>query len=176
MSGASPGPPGNDNPPPDLGKKSEFIKNIPEEQRDMLIQHVKQSLTVEHFSGPLPSADELAKYAPEVQRIIVNESVENRIHRTTLEDRGQKMYFAREMIGLLFGFVLALIMIIGSIQSVQSGYGVEGLIGIGGAVTGIAGTFLFTDYKKRSDRRERQALGNPPTRAELSNSETKSNE
>ncbi len=174
MSGTPPIPSGKDNPPPDLAIPAELTQNIPEEQRDKLIQFVTERSYVEHFSGPIPPPSLLGQYDPDVQRIIVNESVEHRLHRTTLENRGQQMYFAREILGLLFGFILALIMIVGSIQSVQSGFGVEGLIGIGGAVTGIAGTFLFADHKKRSDRKERQALQDPPPRTELPDGETES--
>lgn len=147
-----------DSPQEELAIPSELIEDIPEEQRDKVIQYVKQSLRVERFSGPLPPPSVLALYEPEVQKTIVNESVENRIHRTSVEKRGQTMFFVREIAGLLFGFILALVVIVGSIQSIQSGYNVEGLVGIVGAVSLVVGAFLYTDHKKRSDRKELQKL------------------
>ena len=165
---------GNDNLPPYLATLSEHIQSIPEEQRDRLIEYIKKSLTFEDFSIPLPPPSLLAQYDPDVQQIIFNEAVEHRRHRTTLEAREQKIYYARKMIGLLFGSVLTLILIVGSIHIILAGYSAEGLFGIGGAVTGIAGTFLFADHKKRSDRKERQALQDPPPRTELPDGETES--
>ena len=162
---------GHETPPLDLAIPPELIQDIPEEQRDLLIQYVKQSLHVEHFSGPLPPPNLLSQYEPDVQRLIVNEAVENRLHRTVLESRGQIMYFAREILGLLFGFVLALVLIVGSVQSVLAARSVEGLIGIGGAVSLVVGAFLYTDHKQRSDRKERQALREPSTTDKLPDSD-----
>ena len=142
----------------ELDIPSELIEDIPEAQRDQLIQHVKRSLRVEHFSGPLPPPSLLSQYEHDVQRVIVDEAVENRIHRTTLESRGQLMFFLKEMVGQLFGFVLAIALIVGSVQSVLAGHRVEGLVGIGGTVSLVVGAFLYTDHKKRLDRKEQQAL------------------
>ena len=167
---------GHETPPLDLAIPPELIQDIPEEQRDLLIQYVKQSLHVEHFSGPLPPPNLLSQYEPDVQRLIVNEAVENRLHRTVLESRGQIMYFAREILGLLFGFVLALVLIVGSVQSVLAAHSVEGLIGIGGAVSLVVGAFLYTDHKKRSQRNERPVLQDPPGDADLTNSEMERDE
>ena len=165
---------GNDNLPPYLATLSEHIQSIPEEQRDRLIEYIKKSLTFDDFSIPLPPPSLLAQYDPDVQQIIFNEAVEHRRHRTTLEAREQKIYYARKMIGLLFGSVLTLILIVGSIHIILAGYSAEGLFGIGGAATGIAGAFLYTDYKKRSERKEFQARQKPATHAELPDSDTES--
>lgn len=143
--------------PPKLVIPSELIEDIPEEKRDLLIQYVQRSLHIEHFSGPLPPPGLLAKYELDVQRVIVDEAVEHRVHRTVLESRGQMMYFAREILGLLFGFVLAFALIVGSVQGMLAGHSAEGLIQIGGTVVLVLGAFLYTDYVKRADRKVRQA-------------------
>lgn len=158
--------------PPVLQIPSELIKDIPEEQRDQLIKYVRQSLHVEHFSGPLPPPSVLSQYEYDVQKVIVDEAVENRVHRTVLESRGQMMYFAREILGLLFGFVLALSLIVGGLQSVLAGRSGEGLVGIGGTVVLVVGAFLYTDHKKRSERNERQLQNDQSTDLDLSNPES----
>lgn len=99
-------------------------------------------------SYSLPSGDELAKYPPEIQRIIAIEWVENRKHRTATESRRQKFGCILHLVGMLLGFILALTMIVGSVHIIVSGYSNEGLLGIGGTVVTIAGVFVYTDRRK----------------------------
>lgn len=146
---------GKDNPPPDLELLSELLKTIPEEHQDQLVQSIRTIILYSQASGPLSSADEFSKFSPEVQRVILIEAIENRKHRTTFEDRGQKFAFVKEMAGLVFGFVLACNLIDGSVQSVLAGRSVAGLMQIGGAVSLIVGAFYYTGKQKHNDSRDR---------------------
>lgn len=145
-------PSGHESPTSDLSVPPELLENIPEEQRDRLLKYVNEAFTAEHFSGLLPPPSVLSQYEPDVQRIIFEAAVENRLHRTAVEARVQQMDFSRKILGLLFGFLLAFIMIVSSIHIIHSGYRAEGLIGIGGTVAAVAVTFIYTDRQRRSDR------------------------
>ncbi|MDE2638271.1 MAG: DUF2627 family protein [Chloroflexota bacterium] len=141
--------------PPDL------LNNIPEEKRAEFVQYVSEIAVYSHFSGPLPPPDVLNRYDLETQQIIRSESVENRRHRTRMESRRQILLFLWDYLTLGAAFVLALVLINGSIGIIRSGQSIEGLLGIGGSVSLIAGAFLFRDRKRRKVESERAANDNP---------------
>jgi general stress protein CsbA len=68
------------------------------------------------------------------------------------ESRGQLFFFIRDVLSLLAAFVLALILITGSIESIQQGQSIEGLLGIGATVSLVAGAFLLRDRHRRKER------------------------
>ena len=135
-----------DIPPP---APSEFVQSIPKEQPNLPIQSTSAATIYEQTRSSLPSANELSKFPNEIQRIIVIEWVENRKHRTASEEREQKYGLIERIIGMLFGFLLAITLIVGSIHIILSGYSAEGLIGIGWTVATVAGVFVYTDKRKR---------------------------
>ena len=136
--------------PPDL------LADISVEKRAELIQFVSQIEVYGSFSGPLPPPNVLNLYDADARKAIISGFVANGHHRRTSESRGQLFFFIRDILALLAAFVLALILITGSINSIQQGQSIEGLLGIGGAVAVIAGAFL-RDRKRRRDQLERQA-------------------
>lgn len=138
----------NDMTSPDQSLPSELLENIPEDLRDRLAHFLGQSSGVESFTGLLPPPSLLAQYEPDVQRIIFEAAVENRKHRTALEARGQQIEFYRKVLGLLFGFALALVIIVSSIHIILSGHRVEGLIGIGATMLAATATFVYTDRQR----------------------------
>lgn len=135
--------------PPDL------LADIPVEKRAELIQFVSQIEVYGSFSGPLPPPNVLNLYDADAREAIISGFVANGRHRRTSESRGQLFFFIRDILALIAAFVLALILITGSINSIQQGQSIEGLLGIGGAVAVIAGAFL-RDRKRRRDQLERQ--------------------
>ncbi|MCY4537236.1 MAG: hypothetical protein OXE52_03300 [Chloroflexi bacterium] len=68
--------PGNDNPPSDLPELPKFLEDLPAAQREELTQYASEMSYIGHFSGPIPPPSVLAQYDQEVQRIIVDESVQ----------------------------------------------------------------------------------------------------
>ena len=151
MSVAQSGSTGNEVPTPDQSKASEWLENIPEDLRGRLAQFIGQNYPSEHNASLLPPPNLFAKYEPDVQRIIFDAAVENRKHQAALEARGQRIEFYRRVLGLLFGFVLALIMIIGSLHIILSGQSTVGLIGLGVTLAASATAFVYTDLQRRSD-------------------------
>jgi len=148
---------GDENRPPELALPPELLDDIPEDRHAELIQFVSEIAVYSHFSGPLPPPEVLNRYDTETQKVIRSESVENRRHRTRMESRRQILLFLWDYLTLGAAFVLALILISGSIDIIRSGQSIEGLLGIGGSVAVIAGAFLFRDRKRRRDRIEREA-------------------
>ena len=91
-----------------------------------------------------------------------------------MEVRAQQIDFSRKILGLLFGFLLALIMMVSSMHIILLGYSAEELIGIGGTVVAIVGAFVYTDSQKRNVRRHRQAPQDQLTPAVVTDSDLES--
>lgn len=147
---------GDENRTPDLPLPPGLLDDIPEEQRAEFIQFVSEIVVYSQFSGPLPPPDVLNRYDQETRQVIRSESVENRRHRTRMESRRQTLLFLWDYLTLGSAFVLALVLISGSIDIIRSGQSIEGLLGIGGSVSLIAGAFLFRDRKRRRGQLEHQ--------------------
>ena len=156
--------PSEDNPPPDLPLPPDLLKDIPEEQRAQLIQFVSQIEVYGHFSGPLPPPNVLNLYDADTRKVIVAESVEYRRYRNKSESRTLIFFFVRDIFSLIAAFTLALVLIVGSIITIQQGQSIEGLLGIGGTVAVIAGAFIVGD---RRQRKEREADQIPPSQPDL---------
>ena len=106
----------------DLPIPQEILNEIPEDTRAELIQFVSEISYARHFSGPIPPPDVLNQYDLEVQRIIVNEAVEYRKHRTGQQSRRQTLLFIWDVLTLGCAFVLAWRqMIDGSFNIVEQG-------------------------------------------------------
>lgn len=167
MSGApdiSPEPPSEENSSSNVAQSADLLSDLPVEKRAELIQLVSQIEVYGSFSGPLPPPNVLNLYDDNAREAIVSGFVANGRHRRTSESRGQLFFFIRDILSLLAAFVLALLLITGSINSIQQGQSIEGLLGIGGAVAVIAGAFL-RDRKRRRDQVEGQP-DSPESRSE----------
>ena len=157
---------GDENRAPDLTLPPDLLDDIPEEKRAELIQYFSEIAVFAHFSGPLPPPNVLNQYDRDTRQVIVSESVEYRRHRTKMESRRQILLFVWDYLTLGAAFALALVLITGSIDIIKSGQSIEGLLGIGGSVSLIAGAFLFRDRKRRRDRIERDSLSPEPPEGE----------
>ncbi|MCY3832823.1 MAG: hypothetical protein OXG85_07380 [Chloroflexi bacterium] len=134
---------------PDVPIPPELIQDIPEEKRRELIQYVN-SIYVEHSSGPMPPPSMLASYTPEVQQIIVDESVQHGRHRMTLEQRVIDASIHQERRGMWLGFVLALSLILCGTAIILSGYSAEGLALIAADALAIAVVYVHDRRGKES--------------------------
>ena len=139
---------GNDNPPTDFPEISRILENLPAEQREALTQYVSEMSYVGHFSGPIPPPSVLAQYGQEVQRIIVDDSVQRGQRRMTLEERVLDASIQQEKLGMWLGFVLAFSMIICGTAVILSGSSIEGLALIAADILAISIVYV-------QDRRNR---------------------
>ena len=80
---------------------------------------------VEHFSGPLPHPDILAKYESVVpgaaERIIKRFEIQSD-HRQNLENMVVKADILKSNLGLLFGFIITMTAIIGGLYTAFKGH------------------------------------------------------
>lgn len=126
-----------------------LLNNLSNEKRAEIIEYVSQVSIARHFSGPLPPPDMLNQYGSEVQSAIVDEAVEHRRHRNMFQIRRQAMGFVWDILTLVCAFALAFRLVDGSIHVILQGKSIEGLLGIGGTVSLIAGAFLFRHRSRR---------------------------
>lgn len=155
-------PPSEENSSSNVELPADLLAGLPVEKRAELIQLVSQIEVYGSFSGPLPPPNVLNLYEVDARQAIVSGFVANGNHRRTSESRSQVFFFIRDILALLAAFVLALIIIVGSIDIIQQGQSAEGLLGIGGTVSLVVGAFLFRDRKRRRERIERDALSPEP--------------
>ncbi len=148
---------GDENPSPNLSLPPDLLNDIPEEKRAELIQLVSQVEVYGSFSGPLPPPNILNLYDSDTRQAIVAEFVANRVHRTKTQSMRQILHFVWDLLTLGAAFALAWRLIDGSINTIQQGQSIEGLLGIGATVSVIVGAFLFRDRKRRRDRSERDS-------------------
>ena len=175
MSGApdiSPEPPSEENSSSNVAQSADLLSDLPVEKRAELIQLISQIEVYGSFSGPLPPPDVLNLYDEEARKAIVAGFVANGNHRRKSESRGQLLFFAKDILSLLAAFVLALMLITGSIDSIQQGQSIEGLLGIGATVSLVAGAFVVREQRQRKERNAELAA---PSRADLSDSDSESN-
>ena len=143
----------------------ELLGELPDDKRTELIRFFSQIEVYRHFSGPLPPPDVLNLYDTDTRKIIVDDAVARRKHRTKVESRSQIILFIIDILALIAGFILALLVVVGSMDAVRAGQSLEGLVGIGGTVSVIVGAFLYRDHRIR---REREAGQIPRSQSELS--------
>ncbi len=123
---------------PDRPPQSGYIQEVVNARQDDILDVSDETRSSEETFTPLLSWDKLAQYPQGIQRVIVIEWVENQKHRRTLEARRLRNAFIERALGMTLGSALALAFIVGTVHAILSGYGTEGLIGIGTTVTAIA--------------------------------------
>lgn len=158
--------PSEENSPSNVALPADLLADLPAEKRAELIRLVSQIEIYGSFSGPLPPPNVLNLYDAEARQAIVSGFIANGNHRRTSESRGQIFFFIRDMLSLIVAFALALIVVTQSMDIIQQGQSIEGLLGIGGTVAAIAGAFLYRDRNRRRDRIERDALPPEPPEGE----------
>ena len=108
--------------------------------------------------GPIPSADELAKYEsvkPGITDIILGEyqkqvnhriEIENSVinHKSKLAERGQLYAFIIAMTVIVFGFILIIMK-----------RNVYGIVSILAALVALVGVFVYGRYQEKQERIEK---------------------
>lgn len=111
-------------------------------------------------SGPLPPAEELIKYndafPDAANRIIIMAELQQQ-HRFDLEKRVIDEQLKQSSRGQIFGFILGLIGLIGSVYAIISGYEVSGTILGGTSLTALVSLFVIgkREQKKSLEAKEK---------------------
>ncbi|MBF0456849.1 MAG: DUF2335 domain-containing protein [Nitrospirae bacterium] len=107
------------------------------------------------YSGPIPPASEFAKYEEALpgaaDRILKMTEIQG-LHRQELEKKVIDIESRNSLYGLVFAFILSLILIVGSMALVYSGHGWIGAsLGFGGLLS-LVGTFIHGSKQRRLER------------------------
>jgi uncharacterized membrane protein len=116
-------------------------------------QQKAQQVTIQGYSGPVPHPDILAQFdqiVPGSAEQIVNQFVQETNHRHRLERRALAAEIVDERenrrerrLGQIFGFVIALVVLSGSVvSSVLGAQWPGGILGVGG-LAALVGVFVF---------------------------------
>lgn len=111
------------------------------------------------FSGPLPHPDLLEKYnqvLPGLAERIVALAENQSRHRQDLE---RKVVFARsrnETLGQIFGAIIALAVVAGSIWLISIGRNVEGLTGLLVQLAALVGIFIYGRRRQEKELSEKR--------------------
>ena len=103
----------------------ELFSDLPDDQRTGLIRYFSQIEVYRHFSGPLPPPDMLNLYDEDTKAVILDDAVQRRKHRHKTESRSQLILFFVELLALIAGFILALIVVEGSMNAIRSGQSIK---------------------------------------------------
>ena len=141
---------GGEQRPSQIPDPPEILKDIPDEQRQEIIEYFSRIIYIEETSGPLPPPSMLAAYSQETQRIIVEEWSHHGPHRRKLEERVFETAAQQERRGMWLGFLLALSLIVCGTAIILAGYSAEGLVLISADAAVLAIVYVV-DRQNRSE-------------------------
>lgn len=144
---------------------ADLIRYIPEEKRGEFIREIV--LQVERYSGTVSHPSIVGRWErimPGSADRILGLSEKHQEHRLEMESKTLDVFIKREQLGMWFYFIIALVMIVGGIVIILSGYSTVGLVALAAPVATVAGSFL---YSHRSARQDREALQQPSRPPEL---------
>jgi len=137
---------------PIQGSKVEVNPDEIKHQTDEKIVHRREISAI--FSGPLPLPALLAEYDKIIpngaDRILVL-AEKQQSHRHCLEKSVVECDTRRSDRGLILGFVLALLLEIGSIYLLATGRNINGLVVFFSTLTTLIGTFIYADKSRKQD-------------------------
>jgi uncharacterized membrane protein len=120
------------------------------------LQNRNGEITVEQkfHSGPLPSPEDLHRYntiLPGLADRIVHMAEQQSTHRQKLESRVVWFDGARIILGLVFGFAIALGGVVAGAYLILSGHSVAGLTSLLVPLGVIVGAFVYQQRKPKKE-------------------------
>ena len=119
---------------------------------------VQTALQSETFSGPLPHPDLLAKYnavLPDAAERIMRMAEKQADHRRALEARIVGNNTFNQTLGQVFGFLLALVAIVGGLYLITMGASIIGLTSVLGALAALVMVFIKGRNSQERERTEK---------------------
>ena len=114
----------------------------------------------ELFLGPLPHPKHLAEYkeiSPDVPERIMQMAEDQAEHRRKLESAIVESNLKLEARGQVFGFVIAIIAVIGGIYLMANGHSVSGAATAISALAGLVGLFLWVRRERKQELKKSKA-------------------
>jgi len=133
----------------------------PAESRKLLQILSSQRQVFESFVGPLPPPQILHQYneiVPGLASRIAAQAERQTEHRISLESKVIRSDISRSWAGLICGFVLCLICIIGGVVCVLQGHDWAGTVISTGAVVGLATAFIYGTNLRKAERLEKSKI------------------
>ena len=136
----------------------ELVEIVGDAAKAREVLRITASYTEWH--GPLPPPSVLAAYNDAYDgaaRDIVRMALDQSDHRRDLESSTIKSDLRVRQIGQVFGFIIAMTVIIGGFILVGTGRPVTGIISILVAVTGLVGLFIYSRKTAGEELEEKRA-------------------
>jgi uncharacterized membrane protein len=132
-----------------------LTSNKPEKFKQEVIQSVKAEL----YAGPLPHPDILEKFekvVPGSADRIIKQAERQTEHRISIESKVIQSDITNSRIGLIFGFILGLVGVLGGIYLTINGFSVFGPLLSGGTLVALVSVFIYGTATRRTERLERR--------------------
>jgi uncharacterized membrane protein len=116
------------------------------------------SFSAEMYSGPIPPPAIMAeweKLLPGSADRILKMAEKQSAHRIAIEAKVVDSDVRRSDRGLVFGFIIALVMIIGGLITVGLGHDWAGVAVITGSLIGVVGLFVYAYISRETERKSR---------------------
>ena len=110
------------------------------------------------YSGPLPHPDMLSKYEqclPGSAGQILKMAQNQQNHRMDMEQKVITSDIRRSNLGLIFAFILSLVLIGGAIYLISQGFAGSGLTLVFITIASQVGSFIYADRKRTEERKTR---------------------
>lgn len=138
------------------------IDIVPEEILEGLPEEKQKEITVfaaEHFSGPLPHPkilDGYKKVLPDAPERIISMAEKQQDHRINMEERLITGDIKRADLGIIFGFILYLLLFISGFYFIATGNNLPGYIFTGiGIVLSSVSAFLRVGVERAKKEKDR---------------------
>lgn len=138
-------------------KSRDRNKFIPQTNKTTLQQNPRSIIIGQQYTGPIPPPEALEKYEkvlPGLADRIVKQAEAQTGHRIKQEDKVISSDILNSKLGLIFGFIIGMVGVVGGFVMVYLGKDVGWLFS-GGALVGLVGTFV---YGRRTRERERKQI------------------
>lgn len=135
----------------DTAELVDRLERLPESQREVVYQRL------EVYQGDLPHPKILAEYSklyPDAPQKLIENGLAESKHRRELESKEQMLQYKFKNRGQIFGFIVALGIIIGGIFLIYSGHTVTGSIMAGVTAIGVIGLFTGNTKDKKDSSEE----------------------
>jgi uncharacterized membrane protein len=120
---------------------------------------MRASFSAEMYSGPIPPPSIMAeweKLLPGSADRILTMAENQSAHRISMEEKVVDGDVRRSDRGLIFGFITALVMIIGGLVVIGLGHDFAGAAVITGSLVGVVGLFVYAYITREAERKSRQ--------------------
>lgn len=122
------------------------VERLPESKRQVVLQKL------EIYQGDLPHPDILKGYNelyPEAAKKIIDNGISETEHRRKMEEKYLNGNISAHKLGQIFGFIVALVIVLSGVFLIFTGHGISGTLLTGTTAVALIG--LFTNGNKPSD-------------------------